>query len=57
MNEFSRKPAYAVPNWQAPASTGKTQPAIEESQVEGALFRVVHSETRTGNAPPAVLWQ
>ena len=23
MNEFNRKPAHAVPNWQAPASTGK----------------------------------
>ena len=23
MNEFSRKPAHAVPNWQAPTSTGK----------------------------------
>ena len=38
MNEFNRKPAHAVPNWQAPASTGKKQPAIDESQVEGAVF-------------------
>ena len=37
MNEFNRKPVHAVPNWQAPASTGKKQPAIEESQVEGSV--------------------
>ena len=36
MNKFNRKPAHAVPNWQAPASTEKKQPAIKESQVEGA---------------------
>ena len=36
MNEINLKPAHAVPNWKAPASTGKKQPAVEESQVEGA---------------------
>ena len=39
MNEFSRKPAHAVPNWQAPAaSTGKPagQPYTKRSRaVEG----------------------
>ena len=38
MNGFNRKPAHAVPNWQAPASPpapGGGQAAIEESQVEG----------------------
>ena len=38
MNELNRKPAHAVPNWQAPANTGENQPAIEESQVEGAVW-------------------
>ena len=34
VNEFNRKPAHTVPNWQAPASTEKKEPAIEEPQVE-----------------------
>ena len=35
MNEISRKPAHAAPLWQAPASTSKNWPAIEERAVEG----------------------
>ena len=36
MNGFSHKPAHGVLNWQAPASTRKKQPAVEESQVSAA---------------------
>jgi len=38
MNEFNRKPAHAVPNFQAPANTEKKPAghrAIEEPQVKG----------------------
>ena len=48
MNEFNRKPAHAVPNWQAPASTEKKQPAIEESQVEGATATKEWAKTSNG---------
>ena len=38
MNEFSRKPAHAVPNWQAHASTEKKRPSIKESRGGGPAF-------------------
>ena len=41
MNGFSRKPAHAVPNWQAPTSTGKPAGQIEEPQVEGGFASAV----------------
>ena len=44
MNDLNRKPAHAVPNWQPSARQHrkKKQPAIGESQVEGATRSALH---------------
>ena len=48
MNEFNRKPAHAVPNWQAPASTGKKNSRPSRSH----RWRVPTSLGRGRPAPP-----
>ena len=48
MNGFGRKPAHAVPIWQAPASTrGGNQPANEKRAVEGGTIRHSSSPSRS----------
>ena len=42
MNEFNRKFAHAVANWQAPASTGKKQPAIDMAGILPLFAQGVH---------------